>query len=120
MGSLTSSPDLPPPQPRQPVVRQPVQQPAPQPVQQPANGAGGTKGSTSVPEADEQGQGQSQTQDQTQDQSGGDAGGRAEEEQRAAALLRERRGRESTINTGFRGILDPRESRPERKTLLGG
>jgi hypothetical protein len=109
MGSLTSSPDLPPPQPRQPVLRQPVQQPQ----QQPTSGAGGTTGSASTSEADEQGQ--------TQSQSGEDAGSAAEgEQQRAAALLRERRGRESTINTGFRGILDPRESRPERKTLLGG
>ena len=54
--------------------------------------------------------------DSTDDKAGSADGG----EQRAANLLRERRGRESTINTSFRGLLEPRESQPKRKTLLGG
>ena len=120
MGSLTSSPDLPPPQPRQTVI----QQPAPRP-------SGGTSGSAdqSAPEDDTAGAEQDNDQSTNSSDGGSDnsAGNSAAtsadsdaEQQRAAALLRERKGRESTINTGFRGVLEPRESQPKRKTLLGG
>lgn len=107
MGSLTSSPDLPAPQPRQTVIQQPASQPE--------SGGGYNSPEDSATDKD------NGTDDQNQSGTGADTGGPVEgEQQRAAALLRERRGRESTINTGFRGILEPRESQPRRKTLLGG
>ena len=123
MGSLTSSPDLPAPQPQQRVI----QQPAPQPTASQALNA--TNGSTglSAPEDDTAGADQNQDQSANSPDGGSDnsAGAGTDpdsdaEQQRAAALLRERNGRESTINTGFRGVLEPRETEPRRKTLLGG
>lgn len=48
----------------------------------------------------------------------GDGGGGASQD-RESLILKQGRGRAGTVLTGFRGLLDPADFRPRRKTLLG-
>lgn len=94
MGSLTSRPSVPSPQPQIVYVPQPVAQPTPAPSR--ASEDPGDSLSSREPVAEE-----------------------TASEVRQQSLLGRERSRFGTIQTSFRGLLSQSDATPQRKTLLG-
>lgn len=104
MGSLSSRPDIPAPQPRIVYVPRPGPDLSPDPNPNTNAGTGTGQGADTPVSGDDAGvTGPDTDPDQT----------------RIAGLMKRRRGRLGTIRTGFRGILSPSALRPQRKSLLG-
>ena len=94
MGGLTSSPNIPKPQPQVIYVRQPNAAPTPSP-----------SANTSA--------------DNTSNDGGSESEASNGSVVRRQSLIERERGRFGTVTTGFRGLLNAVSSDAQRKTLLG-